>query len=151
MRIAMNKQELFDRVWIEFYEGGRTPAFYDDTCVYNATKNGLKCAIGIQPEFQTIYNREMESSSIRTLWEDDEYQKDINKAFGIDVDDIDSGNEIPNDVIFLTSLQEAHDQWAFAVDHNNNYSKTSDEYDDCLGILEDNLRNLAYDYTLDTP
>ena len=149
----MNKQEIFDRVWMEFYEGGRTPAFYSDTCVYNATKNKLKCAIGIQPEFQTIYNREMEGNSIRTLWYDGEYQKDINKAFDIDVDDIDSGCDIPNDVMFLSALQEAHDQWAFAVDHANHWNTDGEpvEYDGCLGILEDNLRNLSYDYTLDTP
>ena len=152
MRIQMNKQKIFNRVWLRFYECSAPPAFYDDTCVYNATKNKLKCAIGIQPEFQTIYNREMEGNSIRTLWEDDEYQKDINKAFDIDVDDIDSGNEIPNDVIFLTSLQEAHDQWAFAVDHANHWNAEGEpeEYDACLGILEDNLRDLAHDYDLDS-
>jgi len=157
----MNKQEIFDRVWMEFYEGGRTPAFYSDTCVYNATKNKLKCAIGIQPEFQTIYNREMECHSIRTLWLDEEYQDAINHAFDIDLDDMVEGEagmlkcgpDIPNDVVFLASLQDAHDMWAFDVDQANNWEKGDNdgEYNACLGILEDNLRTLAYDYSLDTP
>lgn len=70
---VMQRQESFNRFYQEFVvdeaprctEGGPLES---GICVYKNEDTGKGCAIGIQPEFQEIYQRKFEEISIEILY-----------------------------------------------------------------------------------
>ena len=104
---VMQRQESFNRFYQEFIIGGAPRCVEggpdeDGLCVYR-NKEGHGCAIGIQPEFQEIYNSAMEENSIKDLYSTcSEVQAIIDEA----------------DLEFFFGLQDLHDNelenvWSF--------------------------------------
>ena len=96
---VMQRQESFNRFYQEFVvdeaprcvEGGSQDA---GICIYKDEKTEKGCAIGMQPEFQEIYNAKFEERGIESLYL--EY-KEIQAIID------------PHDLKFFIELQLLHD------------------------------------------